>query len=292
MRTVRQKIIGMWSGLALVTIALVTAPGGSAGAESVLEKINRTGTLTAGTPTAAFPFAYLNEKKEWVGFSVDLIKEIQQRLEGKLGKKINLELKAVTPQTRIPMVANGVVDIECGSTTYTQSRDETVDFSINFFYAGSQLLVRKESFITSLADTAGKRVGATKDTTNAQIIREKQPQATLVLFQSHDEGFQALQQKKIDAYSTDGVLLAGLAAQAPNPNEFDIVDFFSKEPYSCMLPEDDSKWRDFVNHTLMDLIDGGTYFKLYDKWFGEKGVIHYPMPNVIKLYMLFQVMPK
>jgi ABC-type amino acid transport substrate-binding protein len=289
---VRQKIIGMRSVLVLGTLALVTVPVGSAGAESVLKKINRTGTLTAGTPTSAFPFAYVNDKKEWVGFSVDLIKEIQQRLEGKLGKKINLELKAVTQQTRIPMVANGTIDIECGSTTYTQSRDETVDFSINFFYAGSQLLVRKDSFITSLAGLAGKRVGATEGTTNAEIIREKQPQATLVLFQSHDEGFQALQQKKVDAYSTDGVLLAGLAAKAANPNEFEIVDFFSKEPYSCILPEDDSKWKDFVNHTFMDLIENGKYFKLYDKWFGEKGVIHYPMPDVIKLYILFQVMPK
>jgi ABC-type amino acid transport substrate-binding protein len=289
---VRQKIIGMRSVLVLGTLALVTVPVGSAGAESVLKKINRTGTLTAGTPTSAFPFAYMNEKKEWVGFSVDLIKEIQQRLEGKLGKKIHLELKGVTQQTRIPMVANGTIDIECGSTTYTQSRDETVDFSINFFYAGSQLLVRKDSFITSLAGLAGKRVGATEGTTNAEIIREKQPQATLVLFQSHDEGFQALQQKKVDAYSTDGVLLAGLAAKAANPNEFEIVDFFSKEPYSCILPEDDSKWKDFVNHTFMDLIENGKYFKLYDKWFGEKGVIHYPMPDVIKLYILFQVMPK
>ena len=287
----KRKIIGVWSGLVLATLALVTVPVGSANAESVLKKINRTGTLTAGTPTSAFPFAYMNDKKEWVGFSVDLIKEVQQRLEGKLGKKIHLELKGVTQQTRIPMVANGTIDIECGSTTYTQSRDETVDFSINFFYAGSQLLVRKGSF-TSLAGLAGKRVGATKGTTNAAIIREKQPQATLVLFESHDEGFQALQEKKIDAYSTDGVLLAGLAAKAANPNEFEIVDFFSKEPYSCILPEDDSKWRDFVNHTFMDLIENGKYFELYDKWFGEKGVIHYPMPNVIKLYMLFQVMPK
>lgn len=287
----RRKVIGMRGILVLGTLALVAVPVSSAGAESVLKKINRTGTLTAGTPSSAFPFAYMNDKKEWVGFSVDLIKEIQQRLEDKLGKKIKLDLKAVTQQTRIPMVANGTIDIECGSTTYTQSRDEAVDFSINFFYAGSQLLVRKGSF-TNLAGLAGKRIGATKGTTNAEIIREKQPQATLVLFESHDEGFQALQQKKVDAYSTDGVLLAGLAAKAANPNEFEIVDFFSKEPYSCILPEDDSKWRDFVNHTLMDLIENGNYFKLYDKWFGEKGVIQYPMPDVIKLYILFQVMPK
>ena len=287
-----QKVIGMWSSLILVTLALVATPVSSADAESVLDKISRTGTLTAGTRDASIPFGYINEDKEWVGFSVDLIKQIQQRLERKLGKQIRLELKAVTPQTRIPMVVNRTIDIECGNTTYTRSRDETVDFSINFFYSGSQLLVRKSSFITSLADAAGKRVGATKGTTNAEIIKAKQPQATLILFESHEEGFQALQQNKIDAYSTDGVLLAGLAAKAPNRDDFEIVDFFSKEPYSCILPENDSKWQDFVNHTLMEVIEDGTYFKLYDKWFGDKGVIRYPMPNVIKLYILFQVMPK
>lgn len=288
----RQKVIGMWGSLILATFAFVAAPVGTASAESVLDKISRTGTLIAGTRNSSIPFGYINEKKEWVGFSVDLLKQIQQRLERKLGKKIHLELKAVTPQTRIPMVVNRTIDIECGNTTYTRSRDETVDFSINFFYAGSQLLVRKTSFITSLADAAGRRVGATKGTTNAQIIREKQPQATLVLFQSHEEGFQALQQKKIDAYSTDGVLLTGLAAKAPNPDDFEIVDFFSKEPYSCILPENDSQWQDFVNHTIMELIENGTYFTLYAKWFGDTGVIRYPMPNVIKLYILFQVMPK
>jgi polar amino acid transport system substrate-binding protein len=287
-----QKVIGIWGSLILATFGFVAAPVGSAGAESVLDKISRTGTLTAGTRNSSIPFGYINEDKEWVGFSVDLIKQIQQRLDRKLGKKIRLELKAVTPQTRIPMVVNRTIDIECGNTTYTRSRDETVDFSINFFYAGSQLLVSKTSFITSLAGAAGRRVGATKGTTNAEIIKEKQPRATLILFQSHEEGFQALQQKKIDAYATDGVLLAGLVSKSPNPDDFEIVDFFSKEPYSCILPEDDSKWQDFVNHTLMELIENGTYFKLYDKWFGPKGVIHYPMPNVIKLYILFQVMPK
>lgn len=287
-----QKVIGMWSSLILATLAFVAAPVSSVDAESVLDKINRTGTLTAGTRDASIPFGYINEDKEWVGFSVDLIKQIQQRLERKLGKQIRLELKAVTPQTRIPMVVNRTIDIECGNTTYTRSRDETVDFSINFFYSGSQLLVKKTSFITSLADAAGKRVGATTGTTNAEIIKAKQPQATLVLFPSHEAGFQALQEGKIDAYSTDGVLLAGLAAKAPNPDDFEIVDFFSKEPYSCILPENDSKWQDFVNHTLMEVIEDGTYFKLYDKWFGDKGVIRYPMPNVIKLYILFQVMPK
>ncbi|MFQ5932500.1 MAG: transporter substrate-binding domain-containing protein [Nitrospiraceae bacterium] len=289
----KQKTHRVWVSLILAAFALVILPVGTAGAETVLERISRTGKFTAGAPTVSIPFAYLNENKEWIGFSVDLIKEIHRRLERRLAKKIALELKAVTPKNRFSLVVNGTIDIECGSTTYTRSRDQTVDFSINFFYTGSQLLVKKESLISSLSDLAGKRVGATEGTTNAKIIRAKQPEAELVLFQDHTQGFLALQQGKIDAYSTDGVLLAGLAAKGPNPADFEVVDFFSSEPYSCILPENDSKWRDFVNHSFMELIENDQYFAIYEKWFGEKGVVRYPMPPLVKLYLvLFHVMPE
>ena len=103
----------------------------------------------------------------------------------------------------------------------------------------------------------------------------------------------ALEQGKIDAYVTDGILLAGLAAKAKNPKDYEVVgDFFSKDPYSCMVPENDSKWRDFVNHTLMELIDNGKYFELYEKWFGERGVIPYPMSDQVRNYMIMQSMPE
>ncbi len=286
------KTISMWISIILATFGLLAFPVGRAGAETVLEKISRTGKLTAGTRTASIPLAYINKENEWVGFSVDLIKEIHRRVNRNLAKEITLELKKVTPQTRIPMVANRTVDIVCGSTTYTRSRDETADFSINYFYTGSQLLVKKGRLINRLRDLAGKRVGVTRGTTNERIIRVKQPQARLVEFNDHDEGFEALQQEKIDAYSTDGILLAGLVAKSPNPSDYEVVAFFSKEPYSCILPENDSRWRDFVNHTIMELIENGTYFALYDKWFGEDGVVYYPMPDVVKAHMFLQVMPR
>ncbi|MCH7895807.1 MAG: transporter substrate-binding domain-containing protein [candidate division NC10 bacterium] len=288
----RHKAMNILVSLILATFILLAFPAERAGAETVLEKISRTGKFTAGTSTISIPFAYINDKKEWGGFSVDLIKEIHRRLERKLLKEITLELKEVAPTTRIPMVASRTIDIECGSTTYTRSRDETVDFSINFFFTGSQLLVKKGSLINSLRDLAGKRVGATEGTTNAKIIQAKEPEAQLVLFQDHRQGFLALQQGKIDAYSTDGIVLAGLVATTPTSADFLVVGFFSKEPYSCIVPENDSRWRDFVNHTLMELIENGRYFELYDKWFGDKGVVPYPMPSVVKLYILFQVMPE
>jgi polar amino acid transport system substrate-binding protein len=114
-------------------------------AETVLEKIKRAGVLTAGTRGDNIPFAFINEKNEWIGFSIDLLEAIRARLEKKLAKRIKLEKKEVTNATRIPLLVNRTIDVECGSTTYTRARDrdEAVDFSINFFFTGAQLLVKR-----------------------------------------------------------------------------------------------------------------------------------------------------
>ena len=109
---------------------------------------------------------------------------------------------------------------------------------------------------------AGKRVGVAAGTTNEKVLRASQPKADVVTLQDHPAAFLALEQGRIVAYASDGILLAGLAAKARNPKDYEVVgDFFSKEPYSCMVPENDSKWRDFVNHTLMELIDNGKYLR-------------------------------
>ncbi len=262
-------------------------------AETVLEKIKRTGVLTSGTRGSSIPIAFINDKNEWIGFSIDLLDAIRARLEKKLGKPIKLEKKEITPETRISLVANRTIDVECGSTTYTRGRDEQVDFSINFFFTGDQLLVKKRSGIKSLADVAGKRVGIARETTAEKNLRASQPKADVVAFQDHPAVFLALEQGRIVAYANDGIQLAGLVAKAKNPKDYEVVgDFFSKEPYSCMVPENDSKWRDFVNHTFMELIDNGKYFELYDKWFGARGVVPYPMSDKVRNYMIMQSMPE
>ena len=261
-------------------------------AETVLEKISRTGVLTAGTRGIAIPFAFINEKNEWIGFSIDLLEAIRARLEKKLAKRIRLEKKEITPATGIPLVANRTIDVECGSMTYTRGRDETVDFSINFFFTGTQLLVKKGSGIKSLADVAGKRVGAAHASTGEKNLRASQPKADVVIFQDHPAGLLALEQGRIVAYVSDGILLAGLTAKAKNPKDYEVVGFLAKDPYSCSVPENDSRWRDFVNHTFMELIDNGKYFELYDKWFGERGVVPYPMSPQVRNYMIMQSMPE
>jgi len=262
-------------------------------AETVLEKIRRTGVLTAGTRGVSIPFAFINEKNEWIGFSIDLLEAIRARLEKKLGKPIKLEKKEIDPTNRIRLVVNRTIDVECGSTTYTRGRDETVDFSIPFFFTGSQLLVKKGSGIKGVADVAGKRVGVAHATTGEKALLASQPKADVVTLQDYPAAFLALEQGRIVAFATDGILLAGFAAKAKNPKDYEVVgDFFSKEPYSCMVPENDSKWRDFVNHTFMELIDSGKYFELYEKWFGERGVVPYPMSDKVRNYMIMQSMPE
>ncbi|MFQ5839096.1 MAG: amino acid ABC transporter substrate-binding protein [Candidatus Methylomirabilales bacterium] len=286
-----KRIVGLVTSLGIFGAMLAGIP--SASAESRLDKIRRTGVLTAGTRTASIPFAYIDKDNQWKGFSINLLEAIQARLEAKLGKSIKLDKKEVTPKTRIAMVANRTIDIECGSTTFNRRRDETVDFSSNFFFTGSQLLVKKGSGIRSTNDLMGKRAGATQGTTNEKALRRVQPKAIIVPFQDHAAGFLALKQGKIEAYVTDGILLAGLAAKSENPLDYEVVGpLFSKDPYSCIVPQNDSKWRDFVNHTLWELLDSGKFFTLYDRWFGPQGVVPYPMSPEVKIYLTMQSMPQ
>jgi glutamate/aspartate transport system substrate-binding protein len=279
--------VAVWLGSVLLLGAATPAL-----AETVLEKISRTGVLTAGTRATSIPFAFVNEKNEWIGFSIDLLEAIRARLEKKLSKRIRLEKKEITPATGVSLVANRTIDVECGSMTYTRTRDEKVDFSINFFFTGTQLLVKKGSGIKSVVDLSGKRVGAAQASTGEKNLRASQPKADVVIFQDHPAGLLALEQGRIVAYVSDGILLAGLIAKARNPKDYEVVGLLAKDPYSCGVPENDSKWRDFVNHTFMELIDSGKFFELYDKWFGERGVVPYPMSDQIRNYMIMQSMPE
>ncbi len=286
-----RRILAVGGVLALVGILVTAVP--RADAETRLEKIERTGVLTAGTRTASIPFAYIDKDNVWKGFAVDLLEKLRARLEAKLGKPIKLDKKEVNPKTRIAMVANNTVDLECGSTTFNRRRDETVDFTSNFFFTGSQLLVKKGSKIKDTDDLVGKRTGATQGTTNEKALRRVQPKAIIVPFQDHAAGFLALEQGKIETYVTDGILLAGLAAKSKTPDAYQVVGpLFSADPYSCIVPENDSNWRDFVNHTIWELVDSGEFFTMYEKWFGPKGVVPYPMSYEVREYLQMQAMPE
>ncbi len=262
-------------------------------AETTLEKINRTGVFTVGARTASPPFGYINKQNEWVGFSIDLAELVHKNIEKKLGKSIKFEKKESAPATRIPLLSSGAVDLIAGTMTDTRPRRDSVDFSLTFFVTGAQFLVKEGSPIKGIQDLAGKRVGAQQGSTNERIVRERVPQAQLVVFPDQAAGFTALVQGRVDTYTNDGIQLAGLKVKAPNPAEWKIVgEFFSYEPYGMAMRKNDSDFRAVVNNALMEAIEGGEYFKLYDKWFGPKGELPYPMTESVKSFLMYQVVPK
>jgi polar amino acid transport system substrate-binding protein len=271
------------AGLGGILLLGVATPGL---AETVIEKIKRTGVLTAGTRGVSIPFAFINEKNDWIGFSIDLLEAIRARLEKKLAKRIKLEKKEVTPETRIPLVANRTIDVECGSTTYTRGRDETVDFSINFFFTGTQLLVKKGSGIKSLADVVGKRVGALRGTTGEKNLRASQPKADVVNFQDQPAAFLALEQGRIVAYANDGILLAGLAAKARRRT----TRWWGTSSKELLLHDRRTTARRLRELQLHGADRRGKFFELYDKWFGSAGG-PYPMTPGPQL-MIMQSMPE
>ena len=284
--------------VAAVVVVLGLAVTGWAG-ESTLEKINRTGVFTVGARTASPPFGYINKQNEWVGFSIDLARLVNKNIEKKLNKTIKFELKESAPATRIPLLSSGAVDLIAGTMTDTRPRRDSVDFSITFFVTGAQFLVKEGSPLRGIimmpfsSDLAGKRVGAQQGSTNERIIRERVPQAQLVVFPDQAAGFTALVQGRVDTYTNDGIQLAGLKAKAPNPAEWKIVgDFYSYEPYGMAMRKNDSDFRAVVNNALMEAIEGGEYFKLYDKWFGPKGELPYPLTDDVGKFLAYQVVPK
>ena len=278
----------------LLTALYVSASSASVRAETTLEKIDRSGTLTIGTRTGSPPFAFINKNNEWVGFSIDLVEQtILPVIAKKLGKTIKLDKNESAPQTRITLLTSNAVDLIAETMTDTRARRESVDFSLTFFVTGAQFLVKKGSPIKGLQSIAGRRIAAQQGSTNARIIRERVPKARLLEFPDQPAAFQALAQGQVHAYTNDGIQLAGLKAKAPNPNDWLIVgDFYSYEPYGMAMRKNESDFRQLVNVGLMEAIESGKYFELYDKWFGAKGEVPYPLSPEARRFLQMQVVPK
>ena len=278
----------MLSLLLAVAVALSATP---ALAQDTLDKIKQGGVLTIGTRTGSPPFAYVNKNNEWVGFSIDLVEQlIKPEVEKAVGRSIKIEKKESTPPTRIPLLTSNAVDLIAGTMTDTPQRRESVDFSLTFFYTGAQFLVKKGSPIKGVNDIAGKRIATQQGSTNEKILREKYPQAQLRAFPDQPAAFQALVQGQVDAYTNDGIQLAGLKAKAPNPGDWEVVgDFYSEEPYGMAMRKGDSKFKTAVDAGLRKGFESGKYFEIYEKWFGPKGELPYPMTPQVKAYLLKQI---
>jgi polar amino acid transport system substrate-binding protein len=260
-------------------------------AETTIEKVARTGVLTAGTATDAIPFAYTDEKKELVGYSVDMLALIKEQLEKELGKKIDLRLVDVTVEDRIPKLVSREVDIVCESVSFTWEREKYVDFSASYGITGTQLLVKQNSELGSPESLSGKKIGAIPGTTNEQAIKLVQPKATLVPIKNIGAGFSALEQGKIDAFAWDGLLLKGFRQTVSNPDAFKVVPEkpYTREGIVCMVPENDSSFRNLVDFTLVRFMQGVAIadsgaLAIFDRWFGPKGIVSVNQESVLDFF--------
>ena len=277
----------------LVSIFLLGITVAPAATESTLERIKNSGVFTIGVRNASPPFSFINKQNERAGFSNDLAMLVHKNIEKKLGKTVKLEMKETSPNTRIPLLTSMAVDLVTETMTDTRARRDSVDFSLTYFVTGAQFIVKKGSPIKGAGDISGKRIGTQLGSTNERVLREKYPQAVLVTFPDQAATFMALQQGKLDAYCNDGIQLWGLKYKSTNPDQWEVVgDYISYEPYGMAMRKNDSDFRQVVNAALMEAIEGGEYFKLYDKWFGPKSEVPYPLSPLVNAFLLYQVVPK
>lgn len=280
-----KRTLGLMLALAIAT---ATAP---ALAQDTLDRIKSTGVLTIGTRTGSPPFAYIDRSNQWVGLSIDLVETlVKPEVEKAVGRSIRIEKKESTPPTRIVLLSSNAVDLIAGTMTDTPQRRQSVDFSLTFFVTGAQFMVKKGSPIKGVGDIAGRRIATQQGSTNEKILREKHPQAQLRAFPDQPAAFQALLQGQVEAYTNDGFQLYGLKARAPKPDDWEVVgDFYSEEPYAMAMRKGDTRFRAVVDAALKKGFESGKYFEIYDRWFGPKGELPYPMTPQVRAYLLKQV---
>ncbi|MEO0313703.1 MAG: hypothetical protein RI928_159, partial [Pseudomonadota bacterium] len=222
---------------------------------------------------SSVPFSYLDGPGKPIGFGVDIANKVAEAVRQATGKKdLRIEYQAVTSQNRVPLVANGSVDLECGSTTNNAARAKEVAFAVNYFYASSRLLVKKSSGIHKLGDLAGKAIATTTGTTTFGQLRklslEKNLNLSVVPAKDHADGFLLVESGRAQAFAMDDILLAGLMLNAKNPDDYAIVgEPLQVEAYACMVRKDDPAFKKLVDGTLTAMMKSGEFEKLYKKWF-------------------------
>ena len=245
--------------------------------QGTLKKIKDSGTITIGYREQSVPFSFKGTDGKPAGYSIDLCNRIVTGVQQQLAlPKLDVKWVAVTPENRIASVANGTIDLECGSTTNTLSRQEQVDFTHMTFVDGGSLLTKTSTSISSLGDLSGKKIGVIPGTTTETALRallqKALVNAQIVPLKEHREGLTALESGAVDVYASDRVILIGLAVTAQDPSKFAIADpYLSYEPYGFMLRRGDAPFRLAVNRALSQIYRSGDVVQIYGRWFGKLG---------------------
>ncbi len=272
----------------LLATLFLAAPALGADLDGTLKKIKSTNTITLGYREDARPFAFVGDDGKPAGYSVDLCTRIAASVAKELALP-NLQVKwvKVTPANRIQSVVNGAVDLECGSTTASLSRQEQVDFSLMTFLDGGSLLVTDASGIRGISTLGGKRVAVVPGTTTekalADALRKQAVSATVVPVKNHAEGVAALDSRAIDAYASDRVILIGMGRTSKNPEKLALIDeFFSYEPHGFMLKRGDAGFRLSVNRALAAMYRTGEVAPIFEKAFGSMTTA---APIIVNMYL-------
>jgi len=246
---------------------------GAAHAEDTLKKIKDSASITLGARESSGALAYTLGDGKYVGFHTEMSERIAKDLQKQLGlAKLDVKFQPVTSQNRIPLVQNGTVDLECGSTTNNATRQKDVSFAMTTYVEEVRIAVKANSGITSIKDLTNKTVATTTGTTSVQTLR-KHERANGVDFKElfgkdHADSFLLLESGRADAFVMDGQILAGNISKSKSPADYKIVgEVLSVEPIACMMRKDDPAFKKAVDDSIQGMVKSGDLAKLYDKWF-------------------------
>jgi glutamate/aspartate transport system substrate-binding protein len=266
----RSSLIG---AVLLFAASLGALPVGAQELAGTLKKIKDTGSITLGHRESSIPFSYYDDQQRVIGYSQDLAMKVVDALKKQLNMpNLQVKLNPVTSQTRIPLVQNGTVDLECGSTTNNTERQKQVAFSNSIFIIGTRLLTKKTSGIKDFPDLAGKTVVTTAGTTSERLIRkmneDQKMGMSIISAKDHAESFLILESGRAVAFMMDDALLYGERAKSKNPAELVVVGTpQSFEVYGCMMRRDDPQFKKTVDDALAAVMKSGEIEKIYAKWF-------------------------
>ena len=276
----------------IVLLALAGAVS-LAQAEDTLKKIKDTGTITVGHRESSIPFSYLDDKQQPIGYAMDLCMKVVDAVKAELKlPNLKVSLQPVTSSNRIPLLQNGTIDMECGSTTNSVARQQQVAFGPTYFVINVTAAVKKNSGINSIAELNGKTVSTTSGTTAVPLIKQyekaKNTDVKEIYGKDHAESFLLLQEDRAAAFVMDDILLAGQIANSKSPADYKILpESLRMEPYGPMLRKDDPQFKALVDKTIGAIMTSGEIEKIYAKWFMSpvppKGVnLNFPMTQPIK----------
>lgn len=258
---------------AALACSFALAPAAAQELDGTLKKISDSGTISLGHRESSIPFSYYDDNQQIVGYSHELMLLVVEAVKAELKlPRLNVKLTPITSQNRIPLVQNGSIDLECGSTTNNLERQRQVAFSNTLFVIGTRLLTRKDSGIRDFPDLAGKNVVTTAGTTSERLLRKLNETGRMgmkiISAKDHGESFLTLQSGRAVAFMMDDALLAGEMAKARKPDEWHIVGTpQSREAYGCMMRKGDPRFKKLVDDAIARAMTSGRAEKLFVKWF-------------------------